>query len=264
MKTARRLMRVEVGLLETKQHLRVLQIALNNPENGNALNIELCNELLEALDRAEGDRSVGAILLTANGSDFCAGMDLKEQLEADKVQLGGIHQRLFSTVQRIHKPIVAAVHGSVFAGGMGLAANAHIVVAHPETRFGLTELRVGYWPVFIYRAVEHAIGERRAMELSLTASDFEAEEAFRYGLVTEISSDPLHRAAEIAARMSAYSPSAIKIGLGYAHQIRGRDWDYAGEVGTKARSHLLATKDYSEGVRAAIEKRQPEWPSLHE
>lgn len=73
--------------------------------------------MLEAFDRAEGDRSVGAILLTANGPEFCVGMDLREQLDADQAQLGGTHQRLFSTVQRIHKPIVAAVHGSVFEGG---------------------------------------------------------------------------------------------------------------------------------------------------
>ena len=53
-------------MIETKQHLRVLQIALNNPDSGNALDIKLCNELLDAFDRAEGDRSVGAILLTAN------------------------------------------------------------------------------------------------------------------------------------------------------------------------------------------------------
>ena len=177
-------------MIETKQHLRVRQIALNNPKNGNALDIALCNELLEALDRADGDPSVGAILLTANGPEFCAGLDLREQLDADKVQLGGIHERLYSTVQRIHTPIVAAVHGSVFAGGTGLAANAHIVVAHPETRFGLTEVRIGYWPVFVFRAVEHAIGERRTMELSLSGRDFGAEEALRFGLVTEISSDP--------------------------------------------------------------------------
>jgi enoyl-CoA hydratase/carnithine racemase len=251
-------------VIETKQHLRVAQLSLNNPESGNALDIKLCNELLDAFDRAERDRSVGAILLTANGPDFCAGMDLREQLEADKIELGGIHQRLFSTVQRIRKPIVAAVHGSVLAGGTGLAANAHIVVADPATRFGLTEVRIGYWPVFVFRAVEHAIGERRAMELSLTGRDFSAEEALQFGLVTEISSDPVQRAARIAARMSVYSPSAIDAGFVYVHQIRGRDWEHAGEVGTTVRKRLVATGDYREGILAAIEGRQPQWPSLKE
>lgn len=215
----------------------MLQIALNNPDNGNIIDIKLCNELLKAFERAEVDRSVGAILLTANGPAFCAGMDLREQLEADRVQLGGLQQRLFSLVHHMHKPIVAAVHGSVFEGATGLAAKAHNVVAHPETRFGLTEIRVDYWPVFIFRAVEHAIGERR-MELSLTGREFGAEEALRYGLVTEISSTPVQQAADIAARISAHSPSTNYLGL---REIRGRSWEHAGEVGYEIRSTLQST-----------------------
>ncbi len=241
----------------------MLQISLNNPDTGNIIDIRLCNELLGTFDRAEVDHSVGAILLTANGPEFCAGMDLKEQLDADTVQLGGLHQRLFSMVQRLHKPIIAAVHGSVFEGGMGLAANAHIVVAHPDTRFGLTEIRVGYWPVFIFRAVEHAIGERQTMELCLTGREFGAEDALRFGLVNEISSTPVQRAADIAARISAFSPNTIYEGLRYANEIRGRSWDHAGRVGYEVRSSLLKARDYAEGVRAAIEKRPPQWPSLN-
>jgi enoyl-CoA hydratase/carnithine racemase len=249
-------------MIETKQNLRVRQIGLDNPRNGNSLDIELCSQLLEALDTAADDQSVGAILLTGNGADFCSGMDLNEQRDADSVQLGGIHQRLFSTIQRIHKPIVAAVQGKAFAGGTGLVANAHIVVAHRQARFGLTEVTIGYWPVFVFRAVEHAIGERRTMELSLTGREFGAEESLLYGLVTEISPDPVRRAGEIAARIAAFSPSAINIGLSYAHRIQGRGWEQAGEVGTDSRRRLLATRDYAEGVCAAIEKREPKWPSL--
>jgi enoyl-CoA hydratase/carnithine racemase len=139
-----------------------------------------------------------------------------------------------------------------------------VVVAHPGARFGLTEVRTGYWPVFVFRAVDHAIGERRAMELSLTGREISAQEALDFGLVTEISSDALKRAMDIATRISAYSPSAIQLGLRYAHKIRGRSWRHAGEVGREVRSDLLATPDYGEGVRAAIEKRSPVWPSLRE
>lgn len=249
-------------MIETKQRMRVREIVLNAPENGNALNIAVCTELGEALDRAEDDRSVDAVVLRANGADFCSGMDLKEQLEADKVQLGGIHQRLFSAAQYIHKPIVAAVHGLVLAGGMGLAANAHIVVSHPDARFGLPEVKIGYWPVFIFRAVEHAIGERRAIELSLTGREFGAEEAQRYGLVTEISPDPVRRAFEIATQISQYSRDTIHLGLGYVHEIRGRDWERSGKIGNQYRGRIIATQDYSEGVRAAMENRQPRWPSV--
>lgn len=72
------------------------------------------------------------------------------------------------------------------------------------------------------------------MQLSLTGREFSADEALRFGLVAEISADPVQRAADIAARMSGYSPSAIHVGLGYAHGIRGLDWDHAGEVGRKS------------------------------
>lgn len=241
---------------------RVLHLALNRPEKRNALDVAMCRELVHAFDHADTDHSVGAILLTGNGPAFCAGMDLKESLETDQVQLAGLHERLYSTIQRIRKPIVAAVQGAALAGGTGLVANAHIVVAHPETRFGLTEVKIGLWPVLIFRAVEHAMGERRAVELSLTAREFNAAEGLEYGLVTEISADPVTRATEIAARISTFSPIAIGVGLDYVHQIRGREWEHAGKVGRTLRERLLTNADYQEGVRAFTEKRTPVWPSL--
>lgn len=250
--------------LEKTQHGRVLQIALNRPEKRNALDLALCRELVKSLDDAETEQSAGVILLTGNGPAFCAGMDIKESLEVDQVQLAGIHERLFTTIQRIRKPVVAAVQGAALAGGTGLAANAHIVIAHPDARFGLTEVRIGLWPVLIFRAVEHAMGERRTIELSLTGREFKAAEAHEYGLVTEISADPLARAMEIATRISGYSPIAIGVGLDYTHQIRGRDWEHAGRIGKVSRDRLLNNADYREGVRAFMEKRMPVWPSLAE
>jgi enoyl-CoA hydratase/carnithine racemase len=249
-------------LIEKTQHGRVLQVTLNRPEKRNALDLALCRELVDTFDRADTERSVGAILLTANGPAFCAGMDLKESLEVDQVQLAGIHDRLFTTIHRIRKPVIAAVHGAALAGGTGLVANAHIVVAGRDVRFGLTEVRIGLWPVLIFRAVEHAIGERRSVELSLTGREFNAEEAFDWGLVTEIAEDPFKRALEIATAVSQFSPIAIGAGLDYVHQIRGRDWDHAGKVGRSTRDRLLSNEDFKEGVRAFLEKRPPSWPSL--
>lgn len=249
-------------MIEIIQQERVLRITLNRAEKRNALNLELCRELVTAFDHADSDRSVGAIVLAANGPAFSAGMDIKETMEVDQVQLAGIHERLFTTIHRIRKPVIAAVNGAALAGGTGLVANSHIVVARPDARFGLTEIRIGLWPVLIFRAVEHAIGERRAVELSLTGREFGAEEALRYALVTEISEHALHRAMELAASLSAFSPVAIGAGLDYVHQIRGQDWDHAGKVGRRTRDRLLSNEDFREGVRAFLEKRQPSWPSL--
>jgi enoyl-CoA hydratase/carnithine racemase len=248
--------------IEKKQIGRVLHVALNRPEKRNALNLALCRDLVDTFDHADTDHSVGAVVLSGNGPAFCAGMDLMESLTVDQDQLAGIHERLYSTIHRVRKPIIAAVHGPALAGGTGLAANAHIVIAKPDARFGLTEVRIGLWPVLIFRAVEHAMGDRRAVELSLTAREFNAAEGREYGLVTEVHEDPLGRALEIAAVISAYSPVAIGVGLDYVHQIRGRDWDNAGKIGRAMRYRLLTSDDYREGVKAFSEKRKPVWPSL--
>jgi enoyl-CoA hydratase/carnithine racemase len=249
-------------LIEITQQGRVLHVALNRPEKRNALDLQMCTDLVKTFDKSDRDHSIGAIVLSGNGPSFCAGMDLKESLEADQVQLAGIHERLYSTINRIRKPIIAAVHGAALAGGTGLVANSHIVIAHPDTHFGLTEVKIGLWPVLIFRAITHAMGERRAVELSLTARPFSAEEGREYGLVTEISTEPLARAIEIATAISAFSPVAIGVGLDYVHKIRGRDWDHAGQVGRPTRDRLLSNPDYQEGVKAFTEKRKPVWPSL--
>jgi enoyl-CoA hydratase/carnithine racemase len=248
--------------IEIAQQGRVLRITLNRPEKRNALNLDLCHELVETFDRADTDHSIGAIVLDANGPSFCAGMDLQETFEADQVRLAAIHDRLFTTIHRVRTPVIAAVHGAALAGGTGLVANAHIVFATADSRFGLTEVRIGLWPVMIFRAVEHAMGERRTVELSLTGREFSAVEALSYGLVTEIADQPVDRALDLATRIAAFSPVAIGTGLDYVHQIRGRDWDHAGRVARQIRDRLLANEDFKEGALAFFEKRQPSWPSL--
>jgi enoyl-CoA hydratase/carnithine racemase len=245
---------IETILIETTREGRVLRIALNRPDKRNALNLALCEQLRDALDRAGDDPSVGAIVLTGNGPVFCAGMDLRDALEADPFRLAESHSRLFSIIQRLRKPLIAAVHGAALAGGVGLAANAHIVVARPDTRFALTEIRIGLWPVLIFRAFALAAGERRATELSLTGRDFTVAEAHQYGLVTEIDDDPLQRAAEIAAQVGSYSPLAISAGLGYVQQIRGRDWEEASRIGRDVRDRLLKSDAYKEGVSAFLRR----------
>ena len=250
------------GFLEKTQEGRILRVTLNRPEKRNALNVEICHELVNAIDHANEDHGIGAIVLHANGPVFCAGMDLKEVRYADQVELARIHERLFTTIQRIRTPLVAAVHGAALGGGTGLAANAHILYATPDTRFGLTEIKLALWPVMIFRAVQHAIGERRTVELSLTGREFKAAEALYYGLVTDVVEDPLARAMETARQLAASSPIAVGCGLDYVHQVRGRDWDHAGRIGREIRDRLISNPDFKEGTSAFLEKREPHWPSL--
>jgi methylglutaconyl-CoA hydratase len=241
---------------------RVARFSINRPEKRNALNSDTCRQLLTAFGSAESDPAIGAIMLRGNGTAFCAGMDLEEVLAADQDELVDLHERLFTTIQRARKPIIAGVRGAAIAAGMGLAANAHIVIAAPESRFALTEIRIGLWPVIVFRAVSRAIGERRATELSITGRTIMADEALRFGLVTELASDPKEKAMELATKLSEFSPVAMATGLEHIARTRGLDWNDGAPVGRELRAQLMAGEDFKEGVSAFLEKRPPEWPSL--
>ena len=166
---------------------RLLHLTLNRPGKRNALDTTLCRALLDALEDAARDPAVGAILLTASGRAFCAGMDLAEIEEGSHAEeIDALHERLFTIGARLTKPLIAGVDGPALGGGTGLVANCHVVVAGPEASFGLTEIRLGLWPFLVYRAVASALGERRTLELSLTGRICLAAEAREFGLVHEV------------------------------------------------------------------------------
>ena len=244
-------------LIERTQTARVVHLALNRPQKRNALNQALCHELVQALEAADADGSIGAIVLSGNGSAFCAGMDLTAPADPDLPVVEILHERLFTVVNRLGKPLIAAVHGPALAGGTGLVANAHIVIAAPGAAFGLTEIRIGLWPVLVFRACRLAMGERRTTELSITGRTFTGEQALSYGLASELAENPLARALEMAVVVSEYSPNAMKAGLDSVHQTRDLGWDEAGRVGQKVRRQLMEHADYAEGVRAFREKVRP-------
>jgi len=248
--------------LHTVSTGRVLRLSLNRPDKRNALNLELCRALVEALDAADRDPGVGVILLTGNGKSFCAGMDLHEIADADTGAISQVHEQLFTIGARLGKPMIAAVHGAALAGGTGLVANCHIVVADEDATFGLTENRLGLWPFLVFRAMTAAVGERRTIELALTGRIFGAAEARELGLVHEIAPDPEARALELATALSDSSPTAIWTGLRYVQEARGKDLQTAGEMAQRARHQVFETADFREGIRAFREKRKPVWPSI--
>jgi enoyl-CoA hydratase/carnithine racemase len=240
----------------------VLRLTLDRPEKRNALDGELCGQLVDALEAADRDAGTGAILLAANGPSFCAGMDLDEAASGVSAETSAAHERLFTVGARITKPLIAAVQGAALGGGTGLVANCHIVIAAGDASFGLTEIRLGLWPFLVYRAVVAALGERRTLELALTGRIFGAEEARGIGLVHEIAPDLEARALEVARTVAGFSPTAIQNGLGFVHQVRGEDRETSGRMARQVRDRVFAGEDFKEGLRAFREKRPPRWPSL--
>ena len=251
-----------MGLLETERHGRVLRLTLNRPEKANALNADLCHELVDTIAHADRDVTIGAIVLCATGRSFCAGMDLEEASRGTFAKINQVHEQLFTLYARIGKPMVAAVQGPALGGGTGLVANFHYVVCSEEAKFGLTEIRLGLWPFLVSSAVTLAVGERRTIELALTGRTFGAAEAKEMGLVHEISTEPRERAVEIAEAMANASPTAMRSGLEFIQEIRGKDWATASVIARRVRDEVFHSADFAEGVAAFREKRKPNWPSI--
>ncbi|HWR53778.1 MAG TPA: enoyl-CoA hydratase/isomerase family protein [Bryobacteraceae bacterium] len=243
---------------------RVLRLTLDRPEKRNALDAAMCRDLVNAFDDAERDESVGCVLLEAEGSVFCSGMDLDEALAVDAAALSQLHEALFTAGARLRVPVVGAIGGPALAGGLGLVANMHIAIAAQGSSFGLTEIRVGLWPFQVYRAVEAAIGPRRTMELSLTGRIFGTQEALQWGLVQHVvpAFELEDRAWAIAEELAGASPEAVCRGMEFARLSRGLDWKAGGELAQRARAAAFASADFREGVTAFREKRKPAWPSL--
>jgi enoyl-CoA hydratase/carnithine racemase len=250
--------------LQISREGRVVQLALNRPERRNALNMDLCGALGAAFEDAENDAGIGAVLLTGNGKSFCAGMDLSEVMSSGAGDINEVHERIFTAGMRMTKPLIAAVHGAALAGGTGLAANCHIVVAAEDATFGLTEIRIGLWPFVIFRAVAAAVGERRATELALSGRIVPAGEAREYGLVHHVVEPPalMQRAREIAGAIAGQSPTAIHAGLDFVRSARGKSWEEAGDLARGIRNQVFRSADFQEGIRAFQEKRLPRWPSV--
>jgi Enoyl-CoA hydratase/carnithine racemase len=250
--------------LQTNREGRVLRLTLDRAEKRNALSEALCRDIVEAVEAAGEDREIGAILIDARGPVFCAGMDLDEVLSPDAAEKTAIHERLFTLGARMTKPIVASVQGPALGGGLGLVVNAHVVVAAQGTSFGLTEIRIGMWPYVIFRAVESAVGHRRAVELSLTGRIFNVGDALQWGIVHEIAPafELDDRATAIATQLSMSSAEAIENGLRFARESRGLSAAESGRLAAQSRSTAFASADFHEGVLAFKEKRRPEWPSL--
>jgi enoyl-CoA hydratase/carnithine racemase len=242
-------------MIETERHEgSIYRITLNRPEKRNALSFEMCRQLAVAFDDAARDSTIRAIVLTANGSAFCAGMDLHELGDVDLDAVAHIHNSIFNVGKRLEKPIIAAVHGDALAGGTGLVANAHVVIAGPRVAFGLTEIKIGLWPFLIYKTVAEAIGDRRATEWSLTGRVVDVEDAKAAGLVHRICKNPYDSAFEIARAIAASSSVAVSSGLGYIQQSRGKTWEESGRIGHALRNEVMRSAEFAEGLRAFREK----------
>lgn len=241
----------------------ILTITINRPNQLNALNKTTIEELNHALNEANTTNSVGAVILTGAGEKaFVAGADIKEfaDFSVEKGQaLSAVgHEILFDFIEKMNKPVIAAINGFALGGGLELAMASHIRVASDNAKLGLPEVSLGVIPGYGgTQRLAQLVGRGKAFEMVTTAGMIAAEEAKNWGLVNHVvtQAELLPLAEKIAGKICKNSPNAIgaamrAINANYIDGVNG----YAVEI--EEFGKCFGTPEFIEGTTAFIEKRK--------
>lgn len=250
-------------IIRTETRDRVGIIFLNRPQALNALNSQVMRELVEAMESFQADPEMGAVVVTGDEKAFAAGADIKEMAESSSVDML-LEDRigLWDRVRQIRLPIIAAVSGWCLGGGNELAMACDMIVASESARFGQPEINLGVIPgAGGTQRLTRAVGKSLAMEMILNGRQLSAVEAERAGLVNRVVpvERTLEEAVELAQAIAERAPLAVRLGkemVNNAFETSLQDG-----IADERRSFyfLFSTEDQKEGMRAFMEKRDPEW-----
>ena len=255
-------MAYETLIVETRGHVGL--ITLNRPKALNALSSKVMDELTEALDAMEADDEIGAIVLTGSEKAFAAGADIKEMAEKSFAEAYSQNfiTRNWERVTRCRKPVIAAVAGYALGGGCELAMMCDFILAADTAKFGQPEITIGAIPgAGGSQRLTRAVGKSKAMEMCLTGRQMDAEEAERAGLVSRVipADDLLEEAIKTADKIASMSlPVAMM-----AKEAVNKAFETTLAEGVTFERRLFhsvfALDDQKEGMKAFIEKRQPDF-----
>ena len=239
----------------------VLLLRLNRPARLNALSKPLLRTLGAALVEAERDDQVRVVVLTGDDRAFSAGADLKEMETSDLPSFAEIGRlTAWKTVERFSKPMVSAVNGYAYGGGLELALLTDIVVAGENARFATPEIKVGMFPGDGgTQRLPRSIGKARAMQMILSGEPIDARTALAWGLVSEVfpTAETVSRAVALAALVARHSPLAARMAKEEVKMAFEKPLDES--LSLERKMLLFQSEDRREGVRAFVEKRAPRW-----
>jgi methylglutaconyl-CoA hydratase len=238
-------------------------ITLDSPQNRNALSAAMVKEIGEHLKTAIADPEVRAIVLTGNGPAFCAGADLKSRGDVAAPGSGGTNPfvEILKLTREGPKPVIAAINGHAFGGGIGLVAAADIAVAVDTAKFSFSEVRVGVIPAMISVVVLPKLGVHHTMRLFLTGERFTAPRAVEYGLIhAAVAPDALEEAvqAEVDA-IALGGPVAVTEAKRLVRTVARLPMDEAFAYAEQKIAELFASEEAAEGMAAFVTKRKPRW-----
>jgi len=238
-------------------------VTLNRPQALNALSYGLVKDLSLAMQELDQDPEVRAIVVTGGEKVFAAGADIKEMADRGPFD-ERIQERLAyrDKINKITKPVIAAVSGFALGGGCELAMSCDIIIAAENARFGQPEVNLGIIPGSGgTQRLTHVLGKHRAMELVLTGDMLSASDAERLGLVNRVvpAELVLEEAKNVAKKIAAKPALAIKAAKEAVLKAANAPLDEGLDFERKSFYLLFASEDRSEGMKAFLEKRKAEF-----
>ena len=245
----------------------ITTIIINRPKKLNALNRDTIEELHEAFDAANKDKSTKVIIVTGSGEKaFVAGADISEFADYDvsegkKLAAKG-QELLFDFVENLSTPVIAAVNGFALGGGLELAMSCHFRVASDNAKMGLPEVSLGVIPGYGgTQRLPQLVGKGRAMEMIMTAGMIDANQALNYGLVNYVTTQDqlLPLCEKIATKISRNSSVAIGVAIS-AINANFKDGVNGFDIEIQGFGDCFGTEDFEEGTTAFLEKRKADFP----
>ena len=245
----------------------VATLSLNRPDKHNAMSAQMLADLTAAAARLGADDAVRVVVLTGAGKSFCAGGDLgwmQEQMAADpetRAREAGKLAHMLQALNTLPKPLIGAVQGNAFGGGVGMASVCDIAIGADHLKMGLTETRLGIIPATIGPYVIARMGEGRARRVVMNARLFGAAEAVELGLLARsVPADDLAEAveAEVVPYLSC-APGAVAAAKKLARDLGPRIDDDTIAMTIAALKARWETDEAVEGIGAFFEKRKAAW-----
>lgn len=254
-----------MSTLNVETDRNVKEITIKSPP-ANALSSTILMDLSDVLDEIEKDSTIKAILLKGEGKFFSAGADIKEftsmQEASDYESLARKGQDLFHRIENFHIPVIAAIHGAALGGGLELAMACHIRYVTKETKLGLPELNLGIIPGFAgSQRLPRYVGAPKAYEMILTGVPISGEEAVQFGLANQsfLEEELMPAAQKLAHTISSKSGPTIHHIMKLVPYAHTPQFEEGVKKEAAAFGKVFGNADATEGIKAFIEKRKPEF-----
>jgi len=248
--------------LLVEQRGPVLWLSINREARRNAMSHGVLAGLAQAIEAAQGQRELRAIVITGSGEKaFCAGADLQadKAFTTDYSEPRGHLAQVLRAARMSTVPLIARVNGACMAGGMGLLAMCDLAVAARHAVFGLPEVKVGLFPAQVLSALQHLIPRRQLAELCLTGEPLTSAQALEIGLVNYVDDDVDARLQWLLERLLDKSPAAIRRGLYTMKKIEAMAFEESMSFTESQIALFTLSEDAKEGQKAFQEKRKPRW-----